>query len=51
MELAAIGRQFAIFCTEREQLYRQCMELKGQLETANKELASFKARESKSKKE
>jgi hypothetical protein len=32
LELAAVGRQFLIFCAEREQLLRKCQELQSQLE-------------------
>jgi hypothetical protein len=33
-ELAAIGRQFIIFCAEREALLRRCQELQTQLNKA-----------------
>jgi len=37
LELAAIGRQFAIFCAEREQLLRKCQELQQQLDAYTKD--------------
>jgi hypothetical protein len=36
LELASVGRQFLIFCAERETLLRKCQELQTQLTEALK---------------
>lgn len=35
-ELAAVGRQFIIFCAEREALLRRCQDLEAKLAEATK---------------